>query len=266
MDSQLHDLMSKTTLDSFRFSFSHVLNIGHEELLAKIKILYPLTRIFKNGYHLKEGYSSKIIKQQWVHSIKGKTTIKITIFKANPSKTHFEIYGISQYCENMNPQNHLEDVYKFIEFILNISKKGLTIKSLDVAYDVPKQFPQIINPLLLEELFNNKEKLTLFYNKENVEKMIGMRIENSKNKLSIYDKQLKDSLVNPMTRIEFTKEEVKQFTKNGKRHKRKGVPIVSMLDIKSYIALIISEFCENFLPVVNKALSCYKEEGYIVNC
>jgi len=268
MDKKFKDLMSNTTVDSLRFSFSHILNIGHEELLAAIEKLYHLTRIFKDGYHLKEDYSSRSIKQQWTHCIKGKTTIKITVFKSHPSKTHFEIYGISQYSTDMYPQNNLEDAYRFIAHILSMSKRGLTIKSLDIAFDVQKEFSQEINILPLQEFFNEKGKLTLFTNEVNEEEIIGIVIENSKMKLSIYNKQLKNSLVESMTRIELTQTEIKQYTKNGKRRKHTGVPVESMLDIKSYIALIISEFCKDILPVVNKTLSEPKEdeERFLVNC
>lgn len=268
MDKQLKDLMSKTTTDSIRFHFDHALNIEHEELLAAIERLYPLTRIFKDGYHLKEGYSSKSIKQQWTHCIRGKTTVKITVLKSHQSKTHFEVYGISQYSTDMTPQNNIEDTYRFMSLILSMSKRGLTIKSLDVAFDVQKEFLQEINILPLQEFFNDRGKLTLFPDEVNEEEIIGMLIENSKMKLSIYNKQLKDSLVESMTRVEFTRREIKQFTKNGKRRKCTGVPVESMLDIKSYIALIISEFCESLLPVINETLSNPKkdEERFLVNC
>ncbi len=267
-DEKLKNLMAKCTVDTIRLSFNHSLNITHEELLETIIPTYSLKRIFKDGYHLEKGFSSVSIKQQYVHNLGGKTTIKITVLKAHPKKTHFEVYGISQYSIDMTPQNNIEDAYHFMSLILSMSKRGLTIKSLDVAFDVQKEFLQEINILPLQEFFNDRGKLTLFPDEVNEEEIIGMLIENSKMKLSIYNKQLKDSLVDPMTRVEFTRREIKQFTKNGKRRKCTGVPVESMLDINSYIDLIISEFCESLLPVINETLSNPKkvEERFLSNC
>ena len=104
----------------------------------------------------------------------------------------------------------------------------LHMRSIDVCYDIRKPIKEVLTIPNMFNLANLKKKIDL--SKDRNENLTGLTIgtQNTKQKYVIYDKNLKNKLTYDLTRVELTQRE--EFI------------ITEMLDVKSYISLIKSEF------------------------
>jgi len=178
-------------------------------------------------------YQNKSIKIYTMFFEGTVTKLKVQYHKPT-AIVKLEVYGIFQY-NGKELLNTLGLVLKFIEGFYSKFEHTLTpsIARVDISYDIPKSLSKIRSKIIRWADKNGFTEPKRFFEGHSL-KGFSFNSKPSRFRLVVYDKQLKNKLPTPITRVELCLKE----------KYKKPIPLESFFCFHSYLKLLLNEFGE----------------------